>query len=73
MREKIIFCWRLEGYWRKEQDSFVRGTDPRIRSENKYHYCLAGKATTCQVWDEKEWRDEVTWAWDSPVLCAPPP
>ncbi len=30
-----IFCWRLEGHWRKEQDPepdpLVKGTDPRIQ------------------------------------------
>ncbi len=32
-----IFCWHLEGHWRKEQDQhpdpdmLVKGTDPRIR------------------------------------------
>ncbi len=34
-RKNIIFCWRLQGPWRKEQDPKldpdVRGTDPRIR------------------------------------------
>jgi hypothetical protein len=37
---KNLFCWHLEGHWRKEQgpesdlhpDPLVKGTDPRIRS-----------------------------------------
>jgi hypothetical protein len=28
--EKKKICGHLEGHWRKEQDSLVRGTDPRI-------------------------------------------
>ncbi len=35
MEKKNIFCWRLEGQWRKEQDQkpdlLVEGTYPRIR------------------------------------------
>jgi hypothetical protein len=35
--KKIIFCWRLEGLQRKEQnpDPLFRGTDPRIRIRTK--------------------------------------
>ncbi len=31
--KKIVFCWHLEGQWRKKQDPdpLVRGMDPRIR------------------------------------------
>ncbi len=35
--KKIIFCWHLEGQWRKKQDPnpdpLVRGMDPRIRTK----------------------------------------
>ncbi len=38
--KKIIFCWHLEGHWRKEQDpdphQLVEGTDPRIRIRDPY-------------------------------------
>ncbi len=40
-KKKLIFCWRLEGHWRKYQDpdpnpdQFVRGMDPRIRIRTK--------------------------------------
>jgi hypothetical protein len=32
LRKKNIFCWCLEGHWRKEQDPdpLVKGTDPMI-------------------------------------------
>ena len=43
-QKKIVFCKRLEGQWRKQQDldpnldpdpdPFVRGMDPRIRHQN---------------------------------------
>jgi hypothetical protein len=39
MREKIIFCLRLEGRSRKEQDPepdpLVKGTNPQIRIRTK--------------------------------------
>ncbi len=38
---RIVFCWLLEGQWRKEQDpdldSFIRGMDRRIRIHTKCH------------------------------------
>ncbi len=38
-KKKIIFCWRPEGHWRKEQDPqrelLVRGTDPPIQVRTK--------------------------------------
>ncbi len=34
---KLVFCWHLEGQWRKRQDPdpLVRGMDPRIRIPTK--------------------------------------
>jgi hypothetical protein len=34
---KLVFCWRLEGQWRKQHDPYplVRGIDPRIRIHTK--------------------------------------
>ncbi len=34
---KLVFCWHLEGQWRKWQDPdpLVRGMDPRLRIHNK--------------------------------------
>jgi hypothetical protein len=44
-KKKIIFCWRLEGHWRKQQnpdpdpdrDPLVRDMDPWIRIRTKIH------------------------------------
>jgi hypothetical protein len=39
--KNLVFCWRLEGHWRKYQDPepdpdpLVRGRDPRIRIRTK--------------------------------------
>ncbi len=35
--KKLVFCWHLEGQWRKQQDPdpLVRGMDPRIRIHTK--------------------------------------
>ncbi len=36
---KLVFCWPLEGQWRKKQDPdpLVRGMDPRIHTTAKWH------------------------------------
>ncbi len=53
---KIIFCWHLEGYWRKEQDlepdPLVKGTDPRIWIHTKCH----GSGTRVTVGLCKSWK-----------------
>ncbi len=46
-KSTVVFCWRLEGHWRKQQDPdldpnpdpLVKGMDPRIRtgSAPKFH------------------------------------
>ncbi len=37
--KNLVFCWRLEGQWRKQQDPdpdpLVRGMDPRVRIHTK--------------------------------------
>ncbi len=41
--KKLVFCWHLEGQWRKKQDPdqdpdpLVRGMDPRIRIRIRIH------------------------------------
>ncbi len=56
--KKLVFCWHLEGQWRKYQDPdpdpLVRGMDPRIRIHPKMSWIR----NTGKMWMKKMLNEE---------------
>ncbi len=52
--KKLVFCWHLEGQWRKSQDPdpLVRGMDPRIRIHPKMSWIRNTASNRLSPWSE---------------------
>ncbi len=59
----LVFWWRLEGQWRKEQDPLVRGMDPRIRIHTKMSWIRNTERNcfSCLGWGRKSEPGGVYW------------
>ncbi len=67
VKTKIVFCWHLEGQWRKKQDPdpdpLVRGMDPRIRIRIPLQNVMDPEhwsEVSC-AWQESFWGDGIRW------------
>jgi hypothetical protein len=75
LENKIVFCWRLEGQWRKiaASGSIDQCTDPRIRIRNKMSWI---RNTAYNNIKKKPhlmpcaWRHSAKWRWNAFGPCA---